>query len=117
MTRLRTAHLTVGLRRRSPSILTFVTLMAALTLSTANAQQPFAQLLTPTGVATDLAGNVFVISDAVTTTQLTKFDPNGTLLNAIALGGITVGVFTNKSPGARPGYWEHPDADSTGRGV
>ena len=103
MTRLRTAHLMADLRRRSPSVLTFVTLMAALILSTANAQQSFAHLPTPTGVATDLAGNVFVISDAVTTTQLPKFDPNGTPLNAIALGGITVGVFTNSHLALDPG--------------
>jgi hypothetical protein len=103
MIRLRTEHLTTGIRRRSLCTLALVTVTAALTLSTATAQQPFAQLRTPSGVATDLAGNVFVISDAVTTTQLTKFAPNGTPLGAIALGGITVGVFTNSRLALDPG--------------
>jgi hypothetical protein len=95
MIRLRTASLIASIRRYRPCVLAWVTVMAALTLPAAHAQQPFAQLFAPTGVATDLAGNVFVISDAVTTTQLTKFAPNVTPLAAVGLGGITVGVFTN----------------------
>ena len=100
MIRLRTEHLTAC---RRLTALAWVTLLVALPLATANAQQPFAQLRTPSGVATDLAGNVFVISDAVTTTQLTKFAPNGTPLRTMALGGITVGVFTNSRLALDPG--------------
>lgn len=62
MTRLRTASRTAGIRRRSPSAVVCVALIAIVTLSTADAQQHFAQLLMPSGVATDLAGNVFVIT-------------------------------------------------------
>jgi len=53
----------------------------------------FTQLSLPSGIATDVDGNIFVHSDAVTTTVLTKFAPNGTALGQITLGGIDVTEF------------------------
>jgi hypothetical protein len=43
------------------------------------------------GLATDDAGNVFVTSDAVTTTLLSKFSPIGAPLGQITIGGFMVG--------------------------
>jgi hypothetical protein len=53
----------------------------------------FTQLSLPSGIATDADGNVFVHSDAVTTTLLTKFAPNGAALGQLPLGGIDVTEF------------------------
>jgi hypothetical protein len=53
--------------------------------------QPFARLSMPTGVATDTTGNVFVTSDALLTTLVTKFNSAGQALGSIPIGGITVG--------------------------
>ncbi|MGA7934674.1 MAG: hypothetical protein WCA35_14105 [Kovacikia sp.] len=51
-----------------------------------NQQRP---LSIPIGVATDPGGNVFVTSDNVVNTLITKFDPNGNALGQIPLGNIT----------------------------
>ena len=53
----------------------------------------FTQLSFPSGIATDADGNVFIHSDAVTTTVLTKFAPDGVILGQISLGGIDVTEF------------------------
>ncbi len=52
-----------------------------------------AQLSLPSGITTDADGNVFVHSDALTTTALTQFAPDSTRLRSIALGGINVSEF------------------------
>jgi len=54
--------------------------------------QPFARLSMPTGVATDTTGNVFVTSDALLTTLVTKFNSAGQALGSIPIGGITVAI-------------------------
>ncbi|MGH9944727.1 MAG: pre-peptidase C-terminal domain-containing protein, partial [Pyrinomonadaceae bacterium] len=48
----------------------------------------FAQLLTPVGAALDSSGNIFVSSDAVNSTLITKFAPNGTVLAQIPIGNF-----------------------------
>ncbi len=53
----------------------------------------FAQLSLPSGITIDADGNVFVHSDAVATTVVTKFAPNGTALGQITLGGIDITEF------------------------
>ncbi|XXF76950.1 hypothetical protein P2318_28430 [Myxococcaceae bacterium GXIMD 01537] len=67
------------------------------------AQQVFTQVARPGGIAVDLQGNVFVIWDAVLTTKLTKFAPNGAPVAEINLGGITVGEFTSSHLALDPG--------------
>jgi hypothetical protein len=51
----------------------------------------FAKLFNPIGVETDRAGNVYVDSDAVFTTVLTKFSAAGAPLAQASIGGLTVG--------------------------
>lgn len=53
----------------------------------------FAQLSIPGGVTTDQTGNVYVHSDAITTTQLTKFRQDGTPISRVTLGGINISEF------------------------
>jgi hypothetical protein len=51
----------------------------------------FANLQRTAGIETDRAGNVYVDSDGIFTTLITKFAPSGTALLQTTLGGITVG--------------------------
>jgi hypothetical protein len=59
-------------------------LLALLASGTAAAQAGrvtvFTQLSTPAGIATDIAGNVFVSSDTFVSTMLRAYDPGGNLL-------------------------------------
>ena len=51
----------------------------------------FATLSQPYGITTDASDNVFVTSDGVFTTYLSKFSPGGQELDAVSIGGPTVG--------------------------
>src|SRR5687767_7239 len=74
-----------------------LTLLIILLLCASIAAQaqvtPFVQLTAPVGATTDSSGNVYVHSDAITTTILTKFAPDSTGLAQITLGGINVSEF------------------------
>jgi hypothetical protein len=77
-------------------------------LNTANAEPVIfaSQLSGPAGVTTDSGGNVYVHSDAITTTVLTKFLPDATPVAQVSLGGINVSEFV----GSR--LTRVPDTDS-----
>jgi hypothetical protein len=78
--------------------------VATLMASTpAGAQETFARLQLPAGVAVDLAGNVLVHSDATFTTVLTKFAPDGRPLGQAQLGGINVSEFVGSRLATDPG--------------
>lgn len=82
----------------------FTALFMAVQLSIAKAEvELFTQLSLPAGVTTDSEGNVYVHSDAVSTTYLTKFSPAGEILSRITLGGINISEFIGSRMTRIPG--------------
>lgn len=57
----------------------------------------------PQGIAADSAGNIYVHSDAVSTTHVTKFTPQGTPVARVSLGGINASEFVGSRLTRIPG--------------
>jgi hypothetical protein len=75
------------------TIAAFVVGTLALFSACAGATSPtvFTTLQQPEGITIGLNGNLFVSSDGLFTSYVTKFSPTGQVLGQVSIGGITVG--------------------------
>jgi sugar lactone lactonase YvrE len=91
-------HMFSGVAIRNSRAKTWFWLVFVATLGVAmlgsgstSAQTVFTTLSIPIGVEADTGGNIYLDSDAVTTTVVSKWAANGTNLAATTLGGLQVG--------------------------